>query len=171
MQSFMQFGLLDLPWWGYVIITLVMTHMTVASVTIFLHRHQAHHALQLHPIVSHCFRFWLWLTTGTITKEWVAIHRKHHAKCETLQDSHSPQIYGIETISVQNRKTLPIGFIVWGCRCNGFRSSLLAFSTALATTGAIAISHRMTPLPISSCVTFRSGVRCITRTFKEIDLF
>ena len=81
----MQLGLFELPWWGYVLITLGLTHLTIASVTIFLHRHQAHRALELHPIASHCFRFWLWLTTGIITKEWVAIHRKHHAKCETLE--------------------------------------------------------------------------------------
>ena len=61
-------GLIDLPWWGYVLITLALTHITIASVTIYLHRHQAHLALDLHPAVSHFFRFWLWLTTGTVTK-------------------------------------------------------------------------------------------------------
>jgi stearoyl-CoA desaturase (delta-9 desaturase) len=91
-------GLIDLPWWGYVIFTLVMTHVTIASVTIFLHRSQAHRALDLHPAVSHFFRFWLWLTTGMVTKEWVAIHRKHHAKVETPDDPHSPQTRGIETV-------------------------------------------------------------------------
>jgi stearoyl-CoA desaturase (delta-9 desaturase) len=91
-------GFVVLPWWGYVIVTLVLTHITIASVTIFLHRHQAHRALELHPIVSHFFRFWLWLTTAIKTKEWVAIHRKHHAKCETEEDPHSPQIRGIETV-------------------------------------------------------------------------
>ncbi|SFQ04462.1 stearoyl-CoA desaturase (delta-9 desaturase) [Nitrosomonas cryotolerans] len=104
MQSFLQFGLLDLPWWGYVIVTLIMTHMTIASVTIFLHRHQAHHALQLHPVVSHCFRFWLWLTTGMVTKEWVAIHRKHHAKCETIDDPHSPRVHGIGKVLFKGAK-------------------------------------------------------------------
>ena len=74
-------GVYDLPWWGYVAYTLVMTHITIAGVTIFLHRHQAHRALDLHPVPSHFFRFWLWLTTGMVTKEWAAIHRKHHAKC------------------------------------------------------------------------------------------
>ena len=69
--------------WGYVGIALLLTHITIASVTIFLHRHQAHHALSLKPVVSHFFRFWLWLTTGIVTREWVAIHRKHHARCET----------------------------------------------------------------------------------------
>jgi stearoyl-CoA desaturase (Delta-9 desaturase) len=91
-------GVYDLPWWGYVIYTLVMTHITIAGVTIYLHRHQAHRALDLHPLPSHFFRFWLWLTTGMITKEWAAIHRKHHAKCETVEDPHSPQIYGIRKV-------------------------------------------------------------------------
>ena len=91
-------GLIDLPWWGYIVVTLVLTHITIASVTIFLHRHQAHRGLELHPIVSHFFRFWLWLTTGMVTKEWVAIHRKHHAKCETVDDPHSPQIFGIKKV-------------------------------------------------------------------------
>lgn len=91
-------GLIDLPWWGYVLVMLVLTHMTIASVTIFLHRHQAHRALDLHPIVSHFFRFWLWLTTAQVTKEWAAIHRKHHAKCETAEDPHSPQVFGIKKV-------------------------------------------------------------------------
>jgi stearoyl-CoA desaturase (delta-9 desaturase) len=91
-------GIFDLPWWGYVIVTLVFTHITIAGVTIFLHRHQAHRALELHPIVSHFFRFWLWLTTGMVTKEWAAIHRKHHAKCETVDDPHSPQMKGISKV-------------------------------------------------------------------------
>jgi len=81
--------------WGYVGVTLLLTHVTIASVTIFLHRHQAHHALSLNPLISHCFRFWLWLTTGIVTREWVAIHRKHHARCETDEDPHSPRYKGI----------------------------------------------------------------------------
>lgn len=85
----------DLPIWAYIVITLCLTHITIASVTIFLHRHQAHKALDLHPLVSHFFRFWLWLTTGIVTREWVAIHRKHHARVETPEDPHSPQQYGI----------------------------------------------------------------------------
>jgi stearoyl-CoA desaturase (delta-9 desaturase) len=76
-------------------VTLLLTHVTIASVTIFLHRHQAHRGLTLHPIASHFFRFWLWLTTGMATREWVAVHRKHHAKCETAEDPHSPQVWGI----------------------------------------------------------------------------
>ncbi|MEA3153791.1 MAG: hypothetical protein QOK44_1380 [Betaproteobacteria bacterium] len=91
-------GVYDLPWWGYVVYALVMTHITIAGVTIYLHRHQAHRALELHPLPSHFFRFWLWLTTGMVTKEWAAIHRKHHAKCETTEDPHSPQIYGINKV-------------------------------------------------------------------------
>jgi stearoyl-CoA desaturase (delta-9 desaturase) len=91
-------GVFDLPWWGYVLVALGLTHVTIAAVTIFLHRCQAHRALDLHPIVSHFFRFWLWLTTGMVTKEWAAIHRKHHAKCETPEDPHSPQVYGINRV-------------------------------------------------------------------------
>jgi stearoyl-CoA desaturase (delta-9 desaturase) len=91
-------GVFDLPWWGYVLAALGLTHVTIASVTIFLHRCQAHRALELHPIASHLFRLWLWLTTGMVTKEWAAIHRKHHAKCETAEDPHSPQIVGINRV-------------------------------------------------------------------------
>lgn len=91
-------GLVDWPWWGYVVATLVMTHLTIASVTIFLHRHQAHRALDLHPLIAHLFRLWLWLTTGMVTREWAAVHRKHHARCETREDPHSPQIYGIHRV-------------------------------------------------------------------------
>ena len=91
-------GIWDVPWWGYVIYALVVTHITIAAVTVFLHRCQAHRALDLHPIVSHFFRFWLWLTTGMVTKNWTAIHRKHHARCETAEDPHSPQIEGINKV-------------------------------------------------------------------------
>jgi stearoyl-CoA desaturase (Delta-9 desaturase) len=91
-------GLLDLPWWGCMIAALALTHVTIASVTIYLHRCQSHRALDLHPVAAHFFRFWLWLTTGMVTKEWAAIHRKHHAKVETAEDPHSPQIYGINRV-------------------------------------------------------------------------
>ena len=91
-------GVFDLSFWQWVGVALVLTHITIAGVTIFLHRCQAHRALDLHAIPSHFFRFWLWLTTGMITKEWAAIHRKHHAKCETVDDPHSPQIYGINKV-------------------------------------------------------------------------
>jgi len=91
-------GLLNLSWWQIVLYTLFSTHITIAAVTIFLHRTQAHRAMDLGPIPSHFFRFWLWLGTGMVTKEWVAIHRKHHAKCETEDDPHSPQTRGIDTV-------------------------------------------------------------------------
>ena len=91
-------GSIDLPWWGYVVVTLAMTHVTIAAVTIFLHRHQAHRSLDLHPLPALFFRTWLWLTTGMVTKEWAAIHRKHHAKCETPDDPHSPQVHGINKV-------------------------------------------------------------------------
>ncbi|MCM2307739.1 MAG: fatty acid desaturase [Sulfuritalea sp.] len=91
-------GFLDLPWWGYLLATLAMTHVTIAGVTIFLHRHQAHRALELGPLPSHFFRLWLWLTTGMVTREWAAIHRKHHAKCETAEDPHSPQVVGLNRV-------------------------------------------------------------------------
>jgi stearoyl-CoA desaturase (delta-9 desaturase) len=91
-------GLLDLPWWGVIVATLILTHITIAAVTIFLHRHQSHRALDLHPIASHFFRFWLWLTTGMVTKEWAAVHRKHHARVETSGDPHSPQVLGIRKV-------------------------------------------------------------------------
>ncbi|MDA8561592.1 fatty acid desaturase [Gammaproteobacteria bacterium] len=91
----MMYGLLNLSWWGTVAALLIMTQITIIGVTVYLHRCQAHRALELHPIVSHFFRFWLWMTTGMVTKEWTAIHRKHHAKVETEDDPHSPQTKGI----------------------------------------------------------------------------
>jgi stearoyl-CoA desaturase (Delta-9 desaturase) len=91
-------GLLAATWWQIVLYALVTTHITIAAVTIFLHRSQAHRALDLHAIPSHFFRLWLWLGTGQVTKEWVSIHRKHHAKCETEEDPHSPQTRGIKTV-------------------------------------------------------------------------
>ena len=97
-------GLLDASWWQVLAVTLVLTHITIASVTIFLHRSQAHRSLDLHPIPSHFFRFWLWLTTSIVTKEWVAIHRKHHAKCETEEDPHSPVAHGIKTVLLRGRE-------------------------------------------------------------------
>src|SRR4029453_11862285 len=94
-------GLWNLSWWQVVLYTLVTTHITIASVTIFLPRAQAHRAMDLHAIPSHFFRFWLWLSTGMVTKEWVAIHRKHHAKCETVDDPHSPQTRGIRKVLLE----------------------------------------------------------------------
>lgn len=97
-------GLADAAWWQIVAYTLILTHITIASVTIFLHRSQAHRALELHAIPSHFFRFWLWLTTSTVTKQWVAVHRKHHAKCETVEDPHSPVTHGIQTVLLRGRE-------------------------------------------------------------------
>jgi len=91
-------GLLNWSWWEIVLYTLLTTHITIVAVTVFLHRAQAHRSLDLHKIPSHFFRFWLWLGTGMVTREWVAIHRKHHAKCETEEDPHSPQTRGIDTV-------------------------------------------------------------------------
>jgi stearoyl-CoA desaturase (delta-9 desaturase) len=91
-------GWLDATWWQVLLFALATTHVTIASVTIFLHRSQAHRSLDLHPAVQHFFRFWLWIATGMVTKEWVAIHRKHHAKCETVDDPHSPQTHGIRKV-------------------------------------------------------------------------
>ena len=91
-------GLLNLSIGEEIVVLLLLTHITIASVTIFLHRCQAHRALDIHPVVSHFFRAWLWLTTGMVTREWAAVHRKHHAKCETTDDPHSPQIYGISRV-------------------------------------------------------------------------
>ncbi|WP_374106827.1 fatty acid desaturase [Janthinobacterium sp. NKUCC08_JDC] len=91
-------GITDLSAWQVFLYTMVVTHITIASVTIYLHRHQAHRALELHALPSHFFRFWLWLTTGQVTKEWAAIHRKHHAKCDTEEDPHSPVTRGIKKV-------------------------------------------------------------------------
>ena len=99
--SFLTQGVLDWPVWKVVIAALVFTHITIAAVTIYLHRCQAHRALDLHAIPAHFFRFWLWLTTGMQTREWASIHRKHHAKCETAEDPHSPQILGINKVMWQ----------------------------------------------------------------------
>jgi stearoyl-CoA desaturase (Delta-9 desaturase) len=96
--EFLNGGVLKLEWWQLVVATLLLTQVTIAAVTIFLHRSQAHRALDLHPAMALFFRTWLWLTTGMQTKEWVAIHRKHHAKCETVEDPHSPQTRGLKTV-------------------------------------------------------------------------
>ena len=96
--GFLNHGLLNLSAWQCVFAALLFTHITIAAVTIYLHRHQAHRSLDLHWAPSHFFRLWLWMTTGMLTKEWVAIHRKHHAKCETPDDPHSPQTRGIKTV-------------------------------------------------------------------------
>ncbi len=97
-------GLLQFSWWQVLLAALALTHVTIASVTIFLHRAQAHRALDLHPIASHFFRFWLWMTTSIVTKQWVSVHRKHHAKCETQEDPHSPVAHGIKTVLLRGRE-------------------------------------------------------------------
>jgi stearoyl-CoA desaturase (delta-9 desaturase) len=102
-------GLLELSAWGYVALTLILTHITIVSVTVFFHRHQAHRALDLHPAVSHFFRFWLWLTTGMVTCQWVAVHRKHHACVETPDDPHSPKIYGIRKVLLEGTELYRVG--------------------------------------------------------------
>lgn len=94
----MIFGILNLPVWGYILAVFILTQITIASVTLYLHRCQTHRALSFHPIVSHFFRFWLWLTTGMVTKVWVAIHRKHHAMTDVEGDPHSPQVYSIKKV-------------------------------------------------------------------------
>lgn len=99
--AYLASGLLDVPWWVLIVVLLVLTQITVQAVTLYLHRCQAHRGVDLHPLVTHFFRFWLWLTTGMITGEWVAIHRKHHARCETEEDPHSPQVLGITTVCLQ----------------------------------------------------------------------
>ncbi|WP_322032290.1 acyl-CoA desaturase [Paraburkholderia sp. J76] len=93
--DFLAHGVLHFSWWQIVLFAVVVTHITIIGVTVYLHRCQAHRALDLHPIASHFFRFWLWMTTGMLTGQWAAIHRKHHAKCETEEDPHSPQTRGI----------------------------------------------------------------------------
>lgn len=102
-------GLLDLAWWQIVLSVLLLTHITIISVTVYLHRHSAHRALDLHPVLSHFFRFWLWLTTSMQTKDWTAIHRKHHAKCETEDDPHSPVTRGLGTVMWQGAELYHAG--------------------------------------------------------------
>ncbi|MFX1761286.1 acyl-CoA desaturase [Paraburkholderia sp. A1RI-2L] len=93
--DFLAHGMLHFSWWQILLFVAVVTHITIIGVTVYLHRCQAHRALDLHPIASHFFRFWLWMTTGMLTGQWAAIHRKHHAKCETEEDPHSPQTRGL----------------------------------------------------------------------------
>ena len=95
------YGILDVSLWQAVLATLALTHVTIAAVTIYLHRSQAHRALDLHPAVAHFFRFWLWLTTGMVTREWVSVHRRHHAKCDTPEDPHSPQVLGLHKVLLE----------------------------------------------------------------------
>ena len=98
-------GFWNLSWLELLLCTLVVTHTTIVSVTVYLHRHSAHRAVDLHPALQHFFRFWLWLTTGIVTREWTAIHRKHHAVCETEEDPHSPVVQGLKKILWQGMET------------------------------------------------------------------
>jgi len=91
-------GVLDFSWWQLILVALGMTHVTIVGVTVYLHRCQAHRALNLHPVLAHFFRFWLWMTTGMVTSEWVGVHRRHHARCETPEDPHSPQVLGLSKV-------------------------------------------------------------------------
>jgi len=95
------YGVLNLSFWGYVIVTALMVQITMMAVTLYLHRDQAHRAINLHPVLRHFFRFWIWCTSGMLTREWVAVHRKHHAYCETPDDPHSPQIYGLKKVLLE----------------------------------------------------------------------
>ncbi len=95
------YGVLDLSFWGYVLAAFIMVQITMMAVTLYLHRDQAHRALDLHPALRHFFRFWIWCTSGMLTREWVAVHRKHHAYCETEDDPHSPQIYGLRKVLLE----------------------------------------------------------------------
>lgn len=94
-------GIWDVSVWTLVLWTAISCHFTLLSVTVYLHRSQAHRAVDLHPVLQHAFRFWLWLTTAMVTKEWVAVHRKHHARCEGPEDPHSPQVYGIKKVLLE----------------------------------------------------------------------
>ena len=96
--DFLNAGLTDLPWWGVLCCALLMVFVTTIATTLYLHRDQTHRGLDLHPALQHFFRAWLWLSTGINTREWVAIHRKHHAKCETPDDPHSPQVLGLKKV-------------------------------------------------------------------------
>jgi stearoyl-CoA desaturase (delta-9 desaturase) len=96
-----QYGLMNLGVWGYVIVTVLWLHATMMAVTLYYHRDQAHRSVDLHPLVRHVCRFWLWLNTGSSTREWVAVHRKHHALCEREGDPHSPRIYGLKKVLLE----------------------------------------------------------------------
>jgi stearoyl-CoA desaturase (delta-9 desaturase) len=95
------YGLLDLSFWGYVAVSFIMVQITVFAVTLYLHRDAAHRAMDLHPAIRHFCRFWLWMSTGIVTREWVAIHRKHHARCGTPDDPHSPQVEGLRKVLLE----------------------------------------------------------------------
>jgi stearoyl-CoA desaturase (delta-9 desaturase) len=95
------YGLLNLDFWGYVLATFLLVQITMMAVTLYLHRDQAHRSINLHPVLRHFFRFWIWCTSGMLTREWVAVHRKHHAFCETVDDPHSPQVFGLRKVLLE----------------------------------------------------------------------
>jgi len=95
------YGILNLDFWGYVLVTFLMIQVTFMGVTLYLHRDATHRSLDLHPALRHFFRFWLWMTSGIVTKEWVAVHRKHHARCETAEDPHSPVVFGLKKVLLE----------------------------------------------------------------------
>jgi len=95
------YGLADLGIWGYVAVTLLWIHVTLIAVTIYFHRDQAHRSVDLHPVVRHICRFWLWLNTGASTRQWVGVHRKHHAHCEKEGDPHSPRLFGLKKVLLE----------------------------------------------------------------------
>jgi stearoyl-CoA desaturase (delta-9 desaturase) len=95
------YGVLNLSFWGYVLVTFVMIQVTFMGVTLYLHRDATHRSLDLHPALRHIFRFWLWMSSGIVTREWVAVHRKHHARCETKDDPHSPVVHGLKKVLLE----------------------------------------------------------------------
>jgi len=95
------YGLMPLPWWGYVVLVMLWVHITLMAITLYFHREQAHRSVDLHPALRHFFRFWLWINTGAPTKQWVAVHRKHHALCERDGDPHSPVQYGLKRVVLE----------------------------------------------------------------------
>ena len=97
----LQHGILDLSGWTKVLVTVVMLQVSLMATTLYLHRDQAHRAIDLHPALRHFFRFWMWLTSGMVTREWVAVHRKHHALCEKVGDPHSPVVFGLKKVLLE----------------------------------------------------------------------
>ena len=103
------YGLVQLPWWGYALVTFTIVQLMFLCITIFLHREQSHGSLQLHPILRHFFRFWLWFSSATVTKEWVAVHRRHHAYSDQEGDPHSPVIFGIKKVMLEGYELYSAG--------------------------------------------------------------
>ncbi|HEY4772672.1 MAG TPA: fatty acid desaturase [Steroidobacteraceae bacterium] len=99
--AFFPYGLVPLPLWGYVAVSFALIQLMFLGITLYLHRDQAHGGLVLHPILRHFFRFWLWFSSGTVTREWVAVHRRHHACADRPGDPHSPVIYGLKKVVLE----------------------------------------------------------------------